>query len=138
MELDHQQMAGASFGKPITAVVPGIWGDSSEVTAWGLHLFKSRHTRFHPFGSFVWFSLFIFNSLLTSEGAHRAAYAAALARRGRASEALELQTMAPWELATLGIPRLRKRLPSLQHLRKSTEASSNSLQKAGIPSEASF
>lgn len=138
MELDHQQMAGASFGKPITAAVSEIRGDSSEVTVGELHVFKSRHTRLHPFGSFIWFSLFMFNSLLTSEAAHRAAYAAALARRGRASEALEMQAMAPWELATLGILRLRKRLPSLQHLRKSTEASSNSLQNVGIPSEASF
>lgn len=67
------------------------------------------------------------------------------AARGRASERWscepwlggnwELQAMAPWELAALGSPRLRRCLPSLQHLRKSTEASSNSLQNAGIPSE---
>lgn len=66
MELDHQQMAGASSEKPITAVVPGIRGDSSEVTACELHLFKSCHARLHPFGSFIGFFLFVFNSLLTS------------------------------------------------------------------------
>lgn len=32
MELDHQQMAGASFGKPIAAALPGIRGDWWGVT----------------------------------------------------------------------------------------------------------
>lgn len=56
----------------------------------------------------------------------------------RASEALELQVMAGWDLATLGALRHRKCLQSLKHLQKSTEASSNSLQNRGIPSEGRF
>lgn len=86
MELDHQQMAGASFEKPITAAVPGIRGDSSEVTAWELHLFKSRHARLHPFGSFIWFSLFVSNSLLTSEAAPRSSICCRSRQAGRRGE----------------------------------------------------
>lgn len=121
MELDHQQMAGASFGKPITAALPGIWGD------WLPGV--SPVQKLHPFGSFIWFSLFIFSSLLTSRAVPQSSICCCSRQAGKSEQrALELQAMAPWELATLGTPRLRKCLCHCNTCEKSSEASSNSLQ----------
>lgn len=86
---------------------------------WGFRLFVSCSSFLVPLFGFP----YLFLPPCSPRKPHRrAAYAATLARRGRASEALELQAMAPWELATLGIPRLGSCLPTLQHLRKSTRS----------------
>lgn len=86
MELDHQQMAGASFEKPITAAVPGIGGDSAEVTAWDFTCSKAA-TR----GSILLVPLFGFPCIFLTPCSPRkllcgAAYAAALARQGGAGK----------------------------------------------------
>lgn len=125
MELDHQQMAGASFGKPITAAVPGLRGDSSEVTAWGFTCSKA------PSFWFLYLVFLIYFQLPAHLQSCATEQHMLLLSPGGEERALELQAMAPWELATLGTPRLRKCLCHCNTCEKSTEASSNSLQNEG-------
>lgn len=85
MELDHQQMAGASFGKPITAAVPGIRGDSSEVTAWDFTCSRAATQGSIPLDPLFGFPYLFLTPCSPAKPQHGAAYAAGslqAARRG--------------------------------------------------------
>lgn len=136
MELDHQQMAGASFGKPITAAVPGIRGDSSEVGWLGISPVRKL---FILFGSFIWFSLFISASLLTLEAAPQSSICRRSRQAGKSERGTGAASHGSMGIGNTWHSSARELPPDTATLAKKHQKQVQvPCRNAGIPSEVSF